>query len=258
MLRRAKELIRFKLGARDGEIGRVKDFYFDDHRWTVRYLVADTGTWLTNRLVLISPFAITGVNFEHQNIEVKLTKEQIENSPSIDTEKPVSRQFEADYARYFGWPMYWYGPALWGPTPYPDYPPNETMEREAAEGDPAIREERGDPRLRSASEVEGYHLQARDGELGHVEDLILDDQDWAIRFLEIDTRNWWPGKKVLISPLWIKDVSWDESKVFVDLYRETIKQAPAYDEDRRITPEFENELFEYYRKEAAREPVHPV
>src|SRR6185503_16405322 len=205
MFHKAKDLIGYKLGTKDGEIGRVKDFYFEDTNWTIRYLVADTGTWLSGRLVLVSPFALAGVDEKTRHFNVKLTKDHIERSPSIDTHKPVSRQFEAEYAQHYGWPMYWYGPALWGPTPYPVY---ERGPGEPPTSDPMVRpEQSGDPHLRSAKEVMGYHIHAQDDEIGHVEDLIVDEQDWAVRYLVVDTRNWLPGKKVLLAPQWIEEVS---------------------------------------------------
>jgi hypothetical protein len=244
MLRKASDLTGLRLGATDGEIGRVEDFYFDDQTWTVRYLVADTGKWLTGRRVLISPFALENVDPQHTHLNVKLTKEQIERSPSIDQDKPVSRQFETDYARYYGWPMYWYGPALWGPTPYPVY---DGIPREPI-ADPMLAQQKGDPHLRSASEVKGYYLHARDGDLGHVEDFIIADADWAIRYFVIDTKNWWPGKRALISTQWIKEVSWDKSNVSVDLTRELIKVAPEYTGDVELSRDFEARLHSHYRR----------
>jgi hypothetical protein len=244
MFHKAKDLTGYKLGAKDGEIGRVKDFYFEDTNWTIRYLVADTGTWLSGRLVLISPFALDGIDEKSRHFNVKLTKDQIERSPSIDTHKPVSRQYEADYARYYGWPMYWYGPALWGPTPYPVYQAGPAETRH----DPAVAQQRGDPHLRSASEVEGYYLHATDGDLGHVDDFLISDEDWAIRYMIADTRNWWPGKKVLVPTQWIREVNWEQSKVYVEVTREALKAAPEYSDELRLSRNFEQRLFEAYRR----------
>src|SRR5664279_5211850 len=118
MLSKANTLKGYKLDGIDGEIGKVKEFYFDDRHWTIRYLVADTGNWLTGRQVLISPHALTAADKEEQHIAVNLTKKQIEDSPSLESDKPVSRQFELSYYAYYGWPMYWGGPFMWGPYPY--------------------------------------------------------------------------------------------------------------------------------------------
>ena len=243
MLRRASDLLRLRLGARDGEIGRVKDFYFDDQSWTLRYLVADTGTWLTGRRVLISPFAIKGVDAEQGHVDVQLTREQVEGSPSIDEHKPVSRQFESDYARYYGWPMYWYGPALWGPTPFPLY---DGVAREAGRDSSAVAQESGDRHLRSASEVKGYALHARDGDLGRVEDFIIGDADWAIRYLLVDTNSWRPGGKALIATQWISGVSWDRSHVAVDVTRGQIQGAPEFGRGTELSRDYETQLHSHY------------
>jgi hypothetical protein len=242
MLNKAKTLKGYKLDSFDGEIGTVKEFYFDDHHWTIRYLVANTGAWLMDRQVLISPYALVAVNKEEQYITVDLTKKQIEDSPSLNSDKPVSRQFENDYYGYFGWPLYWSGRYMWGAYPY--IVRDREKWRESTQGGKAW-----DPNLRSTSTVNGYYIQAADGEIGHVEDFIVDDETWAIRYLIVDTRNWWPGKKVLISPKWIERVSWSESKVFVNLTRETIKQSPEYTEESLITRDYETGLHRHYDRQ---------
>ncbi len=242
MLRRAKALGGYKLRARDGDIGKVNEFYFDDASWAVRYLVADTGNWLSGRLVLISPHALDSANDDGKIIPVDLTKKQIEDSPSLDTDRPVSRRYESSYFRYYGWPMYWYGPYMWGPTGYPARDRGTSPE-------PARHEDTDDPHLRSTRDVSGHHLHAQDGEIGHVEDFVIDDETWAIRYLVIDTRNWWPGKKILVSPHWIDRVSWSDAQVVINLPRETIKQAPAYTEGALISRAYEAALHRHYHRE---------
>ena len=245
MLNKAQTLKGYKLHSLNGEIGKIKEFYFDDHYWTIRYLVADTGNWLTGTQVLISPYALAAVNKEEQYIAIDLTKKQIEDSPSLNTDKPVSRQFEEGYYEYYGWPMYWGGPFMWGA--YPSYPyivRDREKWREPTQGEKAW-----DPHLRSTQDVSGYHIQAADGDIGHVEDFIIDDETWAIRYLIIDTRNWWPGKKVLVSPQWIERVSWSESKVFVNVSRETIKQSPEYTEESLLTRDYETGLHRHYNRQ---------
>jgi len=239
MLVKAKTLNGYKLDSLDGEIGKVKEFFFDDHHWTIRYLIADTGDWLTGRQVLISPYALVAVNKEEQYIKVDLTKKQIEDSPSLNSDKPVSRQYEEAYYGYYGWPMYWSGPYMWGSYPY--IVRERDKRRESAKG-----EKPWDPHLRSSRDVSGRHIQASDGEIGHVEDFIIDDETWAIRYLIIDTRNWWPGKSVLISPQWIDRISWIELKVYVNLLRETIKQSPEYTEESLLTRDYETGLHRHY------------
>ncbi|HSO61090.1 MAG TPA: PRC-barrel domain-containing protein, partial [Desulfobacterales bacterium] len=235
MLSKANTLKGYKLNSLDGEIGKVKEFYFDDQHWAIRYLVADTGNWLTDRQVLISPYVLSAVNKEEQHINVDLTKKQIENSPPLSSDKPVSRQFEETYYGHFGYPMYWYGPFMWG------YYPSIVRDREKWK-EPTKGKKAWDPHLRSTRAVSEHHIQAADGEIGHVDDFIIDDETWAIRYIVIDTRNWWPGKKILVSPQWIERVSWDEAKVFVNLSRETIRQSPEYTEESLLTRDYESGL----------------
>ncbi len=239
MLIKAKTLTGYTLESLDGKIGRVKEFYFDDRYWTIRYLVADTGNWLTDRQVLISPYALGAASREGARINVDLTTKQIEDSPALNSDKPVSRQFEESYYGYYGWPTYWGGSYMWGAYPY-------IMRDRDKRNVSAHSEEAWDPHLRSTHDVSGHHVQAPDGEIGHVEDFVIDDETWAIRYLVIDTRNWWPGKQVLVSPQWIERVSWSEAKVFVDLSRESIKQSPEYTEAALLTREYESGLHRHY------------
>jgi uncharacterized protein YrrD len=244
MLHKAKTLKGYKLQSLDGEIGKIKEFYFDDRYWTIRYLVADTGNWLTGKQVLISPYALVSVNDNEQYIAIDLTKKQIEDSPSLDSDKPVSRQFEDTYYGYYGWPIYYAGSYMWGSYPYMVRDPHSKRWTE-----PAQNKKAWDAHLRSSHHVSGYDIQATDDEIGHVEDFIIDDETWAIRYLIIDTRNWWPGKKVLLSTEWIERVSWSESKVFVNLLRENIKQSPEYTEESLITRNYETGLHRHYKRQ---------
>jgi uncharacterized protein YrrD len=241
MLRRTNEIKGYTLGTRDGEIGRVKDFYFDDKSWKIRYLVADTGAWLPLRQVLISPYAVRGFRENDKIVDVDLTKEQVEKSPTIDQHKPVSRQFEEEYFRYYNYPYYWQGEGMWAPVPLP-----VGIYRQESASPEQNRSQ--DSHLRSTKEVTGYHIQALDGEIGHVEDFIINDEDCAIEYLVVDTVNWWPGKKVLVSPAWASTVDWHSSKVHLNLDRNTVKGAPEFDMSTPITREYEARLFAYYNQ----------
>ena len=243
MLDKAKTLKGYTLHSRDGEIGKVKEFYFDDQHWAIRYLVADTGNWLTGRQVLISPYALGAVSKQEQRIAIDLTKKQIEESPALSSDEPVSRQYEHSYYGYYGYPMYWAGPFMWGPYPY--IPRDRAKWRETPQN-----QKEWNPNLRSTHDVTGHHIQAADGVVGHVDDFIIDDETWAIRYLVIDTQNWWTGKKVLVSPRWIERVSWDERKVFVNVLRAAIKQAPEYTEGSSlITRDYETKLHGHYNRQ---------
>ncbi|MEO7598672.1 MAG: PRC-barrel domain-containing protein [Opitutus sp.] len=230
--------------ATDGELGTVDQLYFDDETWTIRYLTVDTGSWLDAKHVLISPYAVVHTDWPARMLDVSLTKKQVEMSPDMDTQRPVSRQQESNYLGYFGYPYYWGGPYLWGSTPFPGVgwpmpPSGELLPH-------SVKNESSDSHLRSSEAVTGYHIQATDGEIGHVDGYVVDEEAWAIRYIEVATRNWWPGKKVLISPEWIERVSWPESKVYVGLTRDAIKDAPPYVESMPITREYENRLYVGY------------
>ena len=202
MLRNIKDLEGYAVGATDGPIGHVKDFYIDDQAWVVRYLVVDAGAWLSSRKVLVSPIAIGQADREHKSLPAAVTKEQVKNSPDIDTDKPVSRQHEMAFSSYYGYPNYWGGAGYWagGMVPgliLPGYggfgspPAIRSQEQEAYARAESARNESGDPHLRSCRAVMKYHVHASDGDLGHVAGMLVDDETWAIRYLIVDTSNWW-------------------------------------------------------------------
>ena len=228
MLRSVKQLYGDKLDASDGEIGHVKDFYFDDQNWAVRYVVADTGSWLPGRQVLISPHAFGSLHQAGKLLVVNLTRKQIENSPSIESHLPVSRQYEEEYYRYYGWPYYWQGDGLWGLSGFPilELPAKPLPSEPAVAFGP--QPERADAHLRSTQAVDGYHLQASDGIIGHVCDFMMDDENWAIRQLVVKIGHRFSGKEVELPASSVQGISWDESKVFVNLTREAVEQSPVH------------------------------
>lgn len=257
MLQPVKVLKKCGIRASDGDIGRVVDVFFDDQQWTVRYLVVDTGTWLPGRHVLISPFAIGRLVPDADVLTVPLTRRQVQESPDLETHQPVSRQYEEAYARYYGYPFYWGGSAMWGTASYPAQGHVPVPPPDRSQPEPVIAEERPvleaigamnpeDVHLRSCNDAEGYHIDASDGEIGHVEDFLVDDESWEIRYLVVDTSNWWFGNKVLISPKWVEAVSWADSKAVVNLTREAIRNAPAYDPDNLPGAEEHERLHRHY------------
>jgi uncharacterized protein YrrD len=249
MLYNTAVLMGHTLHATDGEIGSVEDFYFDDKGWIIRYLVADTGRWLPGRKVLISPLSLDAVDPDSKKLDVKLTKSQVEHSPDIDTHKPISRQNEIHFYNYYSYPYYWSGPSAWGPIALPSQLPEispQMPEPEQREGRSGSESEAEDHHLRSVSEIADYYIKALDGDVGHVEDILVDDKSWAVRYIVVDTKNWWPGKKVLVSPDWIKEVSWSDSAVYVDLTRDTIKTSPEYDSSAPISEDYERRLCGHY------------
>ena len=225
MLQNTKELYGRKLTATDGEIGHVKDFYFDDKTWVIRYLVADTGSWLTGRQVLISPHAFGRVEPEGKSFAVNLTRKQIENSPSIEQHKPVSRQYEIDYYRYYGWPAYWTGGGMWGFGGYPMVLPPSKDQIEAQQA----HHHRDDKHLRSAKALAGYALHASDGEIGSVTGFIVDEKSWAVRQLAVETGHWFSGREIMIPSNAVERIDYEVSKVFVRLTKAAIQHTAEHE-----------------------------
>lgn len=250
LLRNAKQLEGHALRARDGVIGRVKDFYFDDHHWHIRYCVLETGQWLQSRRVLISPVVLGDYDAASREFPVDLTMEQVRTSPDFDTAKPVSRQHEEALRQHYGWPGYWdpvFGAGgLAAPIIVPT-PAANTSEPGLTDGDRPLKKH-GDPFLRSVNDTIGYHIEASDGPIGHAEDFLIDDADWRIRYLVVDTRNWWPGGKVIVAPAWILDVSWEKSRVTVDLTRDMVRHSPPYESTMPWSEDYAAALHEHYAR----------
>lgn len=244
MQRTVESMIGYKLRATDDDLGKVKDLYFDDVTWTVRYIEVDAGSWLSQRRVLISPVNVGDPDWARHVLPVALTKEQVKESPPAGKDKPVSRQFEAELSTYYGWPQYWAAPPPGG-IPAQTAPAVAVAEREEE------RDEAGfDPHLRSSREICGYHIKATDDEIGHVEDLIVDTDAWMIRYLVVDTRNWLPGRKVLVARQWAHSIEWNERRVHVDLSRSQIKDSPKFDPTKPINRQYEAHLYDYYGRPA--------
>lgn len=231
MLHSARNLRGFTVFGVDGEVGSVDDVYFDDERWVVRYLVVDTGSWLTGRKVLLSPLAFRQADWDGKTMLVNLTRDKIRSSPGIDTHMPVSRQQESELFRHYDYPYYWAGPYAWGFSVSPVLlDPANLDNRERAETREQVASSE-DRHLRSVNEVKGYAIHARDDTLGHVDDFLVDEEDWSIQMVVIDPRDWWPNQDVLVAPERISDVNWEDKSVTVGMTRAEIEQSPVYDPD---------------------------
>lgn len=231
MLHSVKDVTGLQIAATDAVLGHIDEVYFDDHQWAIRYFVVNTGTWLASRKVLVSPMAVTGINWEEERVQVNLSADQVRNSPHIDMDKPVSRQHEGEFAQYYGYNPYWTGPYLWEANAFPgvmDVPMD--MDR-APDIERRVGEEQGraDPNLRSSREVAGYQIQTTDDTLGHVEDFLFNDRNWVISYLVLETRDWWPGKHVVLSARRIRHIEWENRKVVASVTREELELSPDFD-----------------------------
>ena len=260
MLCASQDLLGSAVEGSDGPIGEVVDFLFDDHNWAVRWLVVKTGDWLAGRRdVLVSPVSILYGAGPATGLRTSLRREQVRHSPDVDTHKPVSRQHEVEQYGYYGYPYYWGGSGLWGEGPRPDLmmavyggsvlPESARRQKAFVAAQAEFHQRRGDdPHLRGGRAVIGYHLRATDGEIGHVASLLIDDETWALRYLVINTSDWWFGHDVLIAPAWIEDISWLDATLSVDLSRGDIQSAPPYTAGSLPTREAQRRLHEHHAR----------
>lgn len=247
MLTNLEKIKGNEIKAVDGKIGHIADFLFDGDSWVLRYLVVKTGPWLFGRELLLSPVAVKKPNWQKGQFPVELTQEQVKNSPDISKDMPVSRQYEKQLHAYYGWPAYWGGFPAGGA--FIAQPPPTVVSKEDTKESPGKAVEKmetADPNLRSAKEVAGYRIQAVDDTIGHVEDFLIEDSSWKIRYLVIDTKNLLPGRKIIISPDWTDNIDWLEKTMGVNLTAEKIKQSPEYDPDKKVSEEYEKQLHQHY------------
>lgn len=244
MFVRACEIDGFGLHAKDGEIGHVTDLYFDDEQWTVRYLVVGTGPWFFGRRVLISPNSVTALDWDARTVTVSLSAKDVRESPDIDTDKPISRQQESEYHLYYNFPPYWGGVALWGRYAQPG---GELSDQDIAEHERTKSEQQGhENHLRSAREVSGYRVMATDGEVGHVDDFLMDPQNWAIRYLAINTGSWLKKHEVAITRKLVDQVVWSQAQMNVNASKGLIETAPDYDPAVGIDRTVESAIFSHF------------
>ena len=258
----------YAIRAIDGEIGSVSDLLFEDDSWMVRWVVVETGSWLFGRKVLLPPSALGHPDLATKEFPVRLTKQQVKDSPDVDTQRSVSRQMETSVYDYYGWSPYWGNGFYMGGYGYGygyggGYMGNAAMRGQSIETKQRLddiakhQRERDDPHLRSVEAVTGYNVEATDGEIGHIEDFLVGDTDWSIHYLVIDTKNWWPAKKVLISPRSAQAIDWQHNKVDLDVDRKKVKESPVYSPSVLIDRTFEDQFAEYYRTERKTQSIHP-
>jgi hypothetical protein len=257
MLRHTSKIDGYSIGATDGPIGSITDFLFDDVTWVVRWLVVDTGAFLGGRKVLLPPSALLHVNHIGRQLAVGLTKQQIKDRPDITADGPILRPMETHLYDYYGWSPYWSTGFYTGGYGYAGglFPPVSLAFPRGGQEDEVSRRAPGDRHLRSVREVTGYHIHARDGDIGHVADFLLEDGDWSIHYLVVETQDWWPGKKVLISPRSIDSTDWAMRTVNLDVDRQKVKDSPAYDGSKAIDRAYEYQFHGYYDGRRMTEPV---
>lgn len=253
MLRSANEITGYRLYTKDDDdVGTCKDFLFDDRWWTIRHMLAETGGWLIGKQVLISPMMITRPDWKTRSIFLNVSKDKIENCPLPFEDEPVSREHERKISMHYAFPQYWNASGLWGTATYPYLAGPVIAEDKlgsTTELEKAPTQEKTKNHLRSLNEVTGYHIKAKDGNIGHVEDFIMDDETWALRYVIVDTRNWLPGGKKVLLPLALAaSVNWENSTFEIDLTQAEIKKGPEFDPEKPINVEYETRVYDFYGK----------
>jgi hypothetical protein len=195
--------------ATDGVMGSVSDFLFDDQSWMIRYLAVDVGSWLSRRAVLLAITALEQPDWSKKTFRVNLMKEQVRNSPDVDTEKPVSRQQEIAMREYFGWRTDWADSEFGSFSSLPagrEYPVH-TKE---------------DSHLRSVWQLTGYEVWATDSEIGRLEGFIVDDASWHLGYLDVKAGDWLHSRSMLVPTSSVASVSWADHRVNLQQTRERI------------------------------------
>jgi hypothetical protein len=255
MLHRFHDLKACTIHTDDEDIGAVKDLYFDDLSTAIRYFVVDTGHWLPGRKVLLAPAALRHVDEAESTLNTVLTRQQIEDSPGVEEDRPVSRQEEIRLHAHYGWDPYWLIPPsaagiapYWGGFGAAGLPPIETRPgRGAAEEEALLAEQaKGDAHLRSANEVRGYEVEARNGDVGRVDDFLVDEEHWAIAFLVVETGSWLSSRPILLAPAWLEGIDWANRQITVGLDKEQIRSSPAYEHGTVVDREYQRRLFAHY------------
>ncbi len=248
MFRSINGLKGFVIATIDGEIGQCKDFLFDDRHWAIRYMVADTGKWLPGRKVLVSPIALRKPDWEARRFPVQLTRQEIEDSPPLDKDAPVSRQYESSWFDYYGWPYYWFGGGMWGATPYPTALFLKRLRKAVEKG-----LEPEESHLRSVNEVTGYQILSKDGKVGHAEDFLVEEEAWVLRYIVINIHNGLPHRKVLVAPTWVTWVDWVSMQIRIELTTEAFRNMLEYDPSVPIDRRHEGRLHEQHGRVKNRE-----
>jgi hypothetical protein len=244
MLRNLKEIMSYVLVTKDGKLDGCSDFLFDDRDWVVRYVVADTRRWLPGRKVLISPMALERPDWQTRHTPVKLTKAEIEASPDLAHDAPVSKTYEKRWHEHYKYSPYWSGARMGSRLM------RNLVEREV--------DADCDEHLRSAVEVSDYHVRAREGQTGYVEDFVVDDETWEIRFIVVSTRRWLHGRNVLVEPASVDVIRWANRMLAVGMTRDELLERPAFDPNMPVNRETETRVYDYRGRPHRNEELEEV
>ncbi len=258
MLFTLKEVQDYQLRAVDGDFGKMKTFLLDDFEWVIRYLVVEVGS----RDVLLSVLAVGEPDRDHKVLPVDVSKDKVMNSPTFDIHQPLSRETEREFSDYFEWPYYW------EPDDVPNTLPGDLtavplidmeLDREEKEGEQALIPETGttgpetdqpNDRLRSTQALFGdtIHTTNDNRAAGKLFDIVTQSENWNILYLVVDTGGLLSGKKVLVSPNWVRKIDEAGSRIYVNLKQETIQNSPEFQSIHDLDGDYQSRLDDYYNR----------
>lgn len=230
MLHSLHRLLGFSIGAIDGEIGHVKDFCFDDNTWTIRYLVVETGNWLFGRKVLISPVALLQPDWDKKSFPVNLTKEQVQSSPDISLNHPLSAEQTERLSSHYSWPYQeesgigFMTTGMVGGVVAPGIPLDERISDELHHHPSA---ESGERHLHAVKHTTRFDIHASDGVIGEASDFLI-DENWRIQSIVAETGSWFSGKKLLLNVSNIQRVEWETSAIYYSDSLATLKSSQDF------------------------------
>ncbi len=254
----------FHVHAKDGEVGRVDEFYLDDHSWTVRYVSVDVGHWFNRKKVLVPAGKLD--HTVDNRLLIDKTRQDMSRSPDIESVGHISRSQEIELLDHYNAPYYWNRPQYTPPRVYnpntgldftgQKYPVSENPSKGYnLDADVARRSAHHDvpnttveSHLRESEELIGYRVHAADGDIGHIHDMGLDDAGWVVRYLIVDIGSWLNGKRILIAPQWMESRGWEDRRVYTFFDKETIRNAPEFDNNFPVKREYEDLLFTHYNQ----------
>jgi hypothetical protein len=241
-------MLEYTAEGSDGELGPVVDFYFDAFNWEVRYLVVDAEPAAFGQRVPLAPDAIVAVDHDGQRVEFDLDADQVRRSPTVEESIPLGRRAESELAKHFGWQTYWEDYPERASDPHAAEVPLSSVPDDPAA--PESRTERHPPEtdlaLRSATEVFGYAVEALDGTPGQLLDLLVDPEEWVVRYLVVGTEDAPEGRPVLVSPSWVQEIDWDQKRLHVDISADQVTQAPEWQPGQPVDRAFEERVHDHY------------
>jgi uncharacterized protein YrrD len=241
MLRRASDIVGCEIISSDGAIGKVYDIVFGED-WVFQYLVIDIGGWFGGRRLALAFDVVEAIDEDQRSIHVPLSKNDIENCPNVASRNTAAEEAEALLGKIW----------MWTPNSVAHLPEEirRVLDSEATVAEKQVAEEHVQSRLRSFRETDGYHIAASDGDIGHLQDLLVDGDTWRIQYLAVNAGNWFFQRNVVIPVQSLESIHWADRRVHLSLLRDEVKHSPEYDPDEPVAQAYEQALRDHYGQES--------